>query len=145
MSIVYDTGLRVIPDPLRGLRREDRYVATIKRDAERTNLLISGGVREYRDAEFKHLESTSYRLDGAIGHAITTASKIMLNASIERLKDNRTGADIDRYLTGARYEYVSKENLTLAFDYRWTNVYSPDVYAVNYYNNRYTVELRKSF
>ena len=145
MTIEYDTGLRVIPDPVRGLRREDRYVATIKRDVERTSLLISGGMREYRDAESKHLESTSYRLNGSVSHATTTSSKIKLELTAERLVNNRTGADIDRYLTGARYEYVSKENLTLAFDYRWTNVYSPDVYAVNYYNNRYTVELRKSF
>ena len=145
VTISYETGLRNIPDPLRGLRREDRYVVTIRRDVERTSLLISGGIREYRDAEFKHLENTSYRLNGAVSHAVTTTSKILLDLTTERLVDNRTGADIDRYLTGVRYEYVSMENLTLALDYRYTNVYSPDVYAVNYFNNRFTVELRKVF
>jgi hypothetical protein len=145
MTIIYDTGLRLIPDPLRLLRREDRYVATIRRDVERTSLMISGGMRQYRDAETKHLENTSYRLDGSVGHAMTTSSTIMLNASVERLVDERIEQDIDRYLTGARYEYAFRDNLTLALDYRWTNVYSAEVYAVNYYNNRYTVELRKTF
>jgi hypothetical protein len=111
-------------------------VATIKRDAE--DLLLSGGV-EYRDAE---LNTSRARATGWMEHAMHKIQN--RHASIERL--GTTGPYvIDRYLTGARYEYVSKENLTLAFDYRWTNVYSPDVYAVNYYNNRYTVELRKSF
>jgi hypothetical protein len=28
---------------------------------------------------------------------------------------------------------------------RYTNVYSPDIYSVNYYNTRFAVELRKVF
>ncbi|HEY6012123.1 MAG TPA: TIGR03016 family PEP-CTERM system-associated outer membrane protein [Nitrospirota bacterium] len=145
MTIIYDTGLRIIPDPRRVVRREDRYVVSIRRDVERTSLMVSGGMRQYRDVETKHLENTSYRLDGSVSHSMTTASKIILNGSVERLVDERIDDHINRYLTGARYEYAFRDNLTFALDYRWTNVYSPDVYAVNYYNNRYTVELRKSF
>jgi len=43
ITITYETGLRFIPDPLRNLRREDRYVATIRKDSERTSLAVSGG------------------------------------------------------------------------------------------------------
>ncbi len=46
---------------------------------------------------------------------------------------------------GARFEHLFTENLTLALDYRYTNVYSPDVYVYNYFNNRFSVELRKVF
>ena len=145
MTIVYDTGLRLLPDPMRVLRREDRYVATVRRDVERTSLMLSGGMRQYRDVETKHLETTSYRVEGSVGHAITTSSKIMLNAAVERLVDERIQQETDRYLTGARYEYALRDNLTFALDYRWSNVYSAEVYSVNYYNNRYAVELRMTF
>jgi hypothetical protein len=145
ITVTYETGVRYVIDPLRSQRKEDRYLATVRRDGERTSLAVSGGIIEYREAEIKHLENSTYRLTGTIGHAITIKSKITVDVGTERFKDYLSSASADRYLTGIRFEHLAKENLTLAMDYRFTNVYSRDDYSMNYYNNRFAVELRKTF
>jgi uncharacterized protein (PEP-CTERM system associated) len=118
---------------------------TVKKDSERSSIAVSGGLIEYREAIHKNLENTIYRLTGAISHNITTKSKFTLDLTAERLDDNQTGASTERYLTGVRFEYLAQEQLTLAIDYRYTNVYSSDISSETYDNNRFTVELRKVF
>ncbi|MGC1453907.1 MAG: TIGR03016 family PEP-CTERM system-associated outer membrane protein [Nitrospirota bacterium] len=145
MTVTYETGLRFIPDPILILRREDRYLATISKAVERSSLSVSGGLIEYRNVINKHLETSSYQVTGTLNHALTTKSKIILDLGAYRLKDYLVHAKTDRYLTGARFEHLLAENLTLALDYRYTNVYSPDVYSYNYFNNRFSFELRKVF
>jgi hypothetical protein len=145
VTVTYETGLRFVTDPLGIRRREDRYLATVRKDVERSSIAVSGGLLEYREAIHNNLENTIYRLTGSISHALSIKSKIMIDLTAERLKDYLLGVSTDRYLTGARFEHLAMENLTLALDYRYTNVYSPDVYSLNYYNNRVTVELRKVF
>jgi hypothetical protein len=145
VTVSCETGLRFIADPQGILRREDRYLATIRRDVERNSIVVSGGLLEYREAENKHLENTSYLVKGSISHALTTRSKIILDLSLERLKDQPSGDFTDRYFTGARFEKLIMEDLTLALDYRFSNVYSPDVYLENYANNRFAVEVQKFF
>jgi hypothetical protein len=145
VTVTYETGLRFIPDPIQNLRREDRYLATIRKDIERTSLVISGGLVEYREAEHKNLENTSYRLTGMISHNLTTKSKFRFDLAAERLDDNQAGTSIETYRTGVRFEYLAQEKLTLALDYRYTNVYSTDISSESYDNNRFTLELRKVF
>jgi hypothetical protein len=145
VTVSYETGLRFIADPQGGLRREDRYLATVRKEVERTSFAVSGGMREYRDAVYKHLERTSYLVNGSVSHAITTKSKILLDLTSDRLRENPSSAVTDRILTGVRFEYRAREKLTLALDYRYTDVYTPDVYLTNYYSNRFTMELRKVF
>jgi hypothetical protein len=127
------------------LRREDRYVATITRKVERTAYSVAGGFVEYRDAQSKHLEQTSYDIAGAITHNITTNSKISLDLSYQRLEDNVNKTYTELYLEGGKYEYLLLESLTLALEYRYTNSFSPDIFENDYYNNRFTVELKKVF
>jgi hypothetical protein len=145
LTITYETGLRFIPDPYLVLRREDRYLATLRKDAERTSLMLSGGLIEYRDVKYKHLQNTDYRLSGVISHAVTTKSKMILSLTADRWDDNQTGTSTERYLTGVRFEHMPTEKLTLALDYRYTNVYSQYNYLEIYDNNRFTVEFRKVF
>jgi hypothetical protein len=145
MTLSFETGLSYIEDPLRALRREDRYVATIKKNTERTSLVASVGLWEYRDAETKHLETTSYRTNGTISHAVTQNLKGIFTYTVERLEDNRMDTYTSRYLPGARFDYRSSETLTMSLDYRYTNNYSPDIYTNNYYSNRVMVEIKKTF
>lgn len=145
ITVTYETGLRFIPDPLRNLLREDRYLVTVRKDVERSSLAVSGKFTEYREAEHKHLENTSYQLTGTIGHNLTKTSKLTLDITAERLDDNQTDTSLETYRTGVRFEYALRENFTLALDYRYTNVFSPDDSSKTYDNNRFTVELRKVF
>lgn len=145
VTVTYETGLRFIPDPIQNLRREDRYLATIRKDVERTSLVLSGGLIEYREAEHKNLENTSYRLTGTISHSLTTKSKLTFDLAAERLDDNQAGTYLETYRTGVRFEYLAWEKLMLALDYRYTNVYSTYISSETYDNNRFSVELRKFF
>ena len=145
MTVTYETGLRFIPDPNEILRREDRYLATVTKAVERTSLSVSGGLKEYRNIINKHLENSSYQVKGKMSHAITAKSTIILDLGAERLKDYQVYTKVDRYLTGVRFEHLAAETLTVALDYRYSNVYSPDVYTDNYYNNRFSIEIRKAF
>jgi hypothetical protein len=144
-SFSFETGLQYIEDPQRVLRREDRYIATIRREIERTVYSVAGGFVEYRNAYSNHLEETSYTVGGNIAHKISTNSKISLDLSYQRLEDNVNKTYTELYLSGGRYEYLLLEDLTLALEYRYTNSFSPDIFANDYYNNRYIVEVKKVF
>jgi hypothetical protein len=145
MTVTYETGLRFIPDPFLILRREDRYLATIRKDVERTSLVVSGGLIEFRNIKNKHLEDSDYRVNGTLSHAITTKSTIILNLGADWYKYYLAYTQTTRYLTGVRFEHLAAEHLTLALEYRYSNVYSPEVYSNNYFNNRFSVELRSVF
>ncbi len=141
----FETGLTYIEDPFRVLRRQDRYVATIRREIERTAYSVTGSLMEYRNAQTKHLENTSYSVGGNITHQITTNSRILANLTYQRLEDNVFNTYTELYLSGGRYEYLLRESLTLALEYRYTNSYSPDIFFNDYYNNRIIVEIKKVF
>jgi hypothetical protein len=87
----------------------------------------------------------TYRLNGTLSHAVTTKSKIMVDLATERYKDYQLSTVTDRYLAGVRFEHLAAEMLTWALDYRYTKVFSPEVSMADYYNNRFTVEVRKGF
>ncbi len=144
-SFSFETGLRYIDDPQRVLRREDRYIATIRRAIERTAFSVSASFFEYRNAITKHLEDSSYNISGNVTHELTTNTIISLDLTYQWLEDDVNDTHTELYLAGGRYEYRLQENLTLALDYRYTNSYSPQIFDNDYYNNRITVELKKVF
>ncbi len=144
-SFSFETSLQYIEDPTRILRRQDQYIATIKREVERTQYSVFASFYEYRNAFTNHLEDSSYNVGGNITHRLTTNSSISLNLTYQRLEDAVNNTYTEIYLAGGRYEYLLHENLTLALEYRYTNSYSPEIFANDYYNNRIFVELRKRF
>lgn len=144
-SFSFEAGLRYIEDPQRTIRREDRYTATIKREIERTAYGVFASFMEYRNAQSKHLEDSSYSVGGNIAHKITTTSKVSLDLTYQQLVDNVNKTYTESYLWGGRYEYLLLEKLTLALEYRYTNSYSPENYFNDYSNNRIIVEVKKVF
>jgi len=144
-SFSFQAGLRYVEDPLRVMRRQDQYTATIKREIERTAYSVSAGLVEYRNAQTKHLEDTVYSVGGNITHNITTKSKVSLDLSYRQLVDPINKTYTESYLSAGRYEYLLLEELTLALEYRYTNSYSPYIFSNDYYNNRIIVEVKKVF
>jgi hypothetical protein len=146
----FDTALIYPNDPQSVVRREDDFSATIRRDVERTSLSITALLQEFRNALTKHLQATSYTVSGKISYLINEQSKVFADLSIQRLEDNVFDTYTDLYISGVRYEYLARENLTLALEYRYTNSYNPyatesNYYSTDYYNNRLIVEVKKSF
>jgi hypothetical protein len=144
-KFTFDTALNYVDDPQRVLRRVDSYTARIRREVERTSLGVTGSLQEYRNALTKHLESKSYSVGGTVNHEIATQSKIIADLTIQRLEDSVEDTYTDLYLSGVRYEYRGWENVTLAFGYRYTNSYSPDIYFNCYTNNQFIAEVKKAF
>jgi len=140
-----ETGLSFITDPLRVLRREDRYVASIRKETERTALTVSAGAFDYRDPETKHLENTTYRVGGTMRYALTLRTSIFLDLAEERHKEYQTYTDQDLLLSGVRLEHRTTEHLTLSLQYRYTDSYAPDTFELNYYNNRALFEIAGTF
>lgn len=142
----FNAKLTYVEDPSSLMRREDRYVATIGRSTERTSLGITAGRYEYRNVATQHLEQTRHALTGTISHASSQTSKIIYDVSIGRIEDYTTP---DRYTAlyrgGVRFEYTPSERLTIGLQYRYANVYSPDVYEDNYQNDRFILDIKKEF
>jgi hypothetical protein len=145
LTASFITSLSYVPDPLRVLRRQDRYEATISKKTERSSLSVSGSLTEYRNAETKHLEDTAYRLGGAMRYAVTPRSSIAVDLAIERHKEYETDTARDLYLNGVRFERRVAEKVTAALAYRYSNSYSHDVFLDNYYDNRVIFEINGSF
>gem|GEM_PF-2220113 len=141
----FNTKLTYVDDPLSVLLREDRYVAAINRDTERTSLGISAGRYEYRNVISKNLLNTRHTLNGTIGHASSHTSKIIYDASIGWIEDYVLDRYTAIYLGGIRFEYAPSEDLRVALQYRYANAYSPDVFALNYHDNRVMAEVKKTF
>ena len=151
LTFTIETVSSYVEDPLRVLRRVDRYAAGIKREVERTSLGLTGALQEYRNAKTKQLEQTSYTASGSVSHEITTQSKAFLDLYTQRLEENLLDTYTVLYLAAVRYEYTGWETLTVAVAYRYSNnrnPYHPDLgpyYDGNYYNNRFIVEIKKVF
>ncbi len=97
----FTAKLTYVEDPFVIVRREDRYVATINRDTERTSLGISAGRYEYRNVATQHLEHTRYALTGTISHESSPTSKIIYDLSIGRYEDNVLDQYTALYTRGA--------------------------------------------
>jgi hypothetical protein len=145
VEVAYRMRSDYVPDPLRVLRREDRYVATVTKETPRTALGILAGLYEYRDAPTNHLESTIYRLTGTVKHALSPTLTLLLNESIERHDDNVANTTVALWISGVRLEHRMLADLILALDFNYTNSYSHDIYTSNYINNRFIVGLTKRF
>jgi hypothetical protein len=153
-GIIHKTGkytcslnakLTYVEDPFYIVRREDRYVATISRGTERTSLGISAGRYEYRNVASQHLEHTRHALTGTISHASTQTSKLIYDVSIGRIDDYAPDRYTALYRGGVRFEYMPYASITVALQYRYANVYAPDVYAENHTSNRFILDIKKEF
>lgn len=167
-SLTIETALNYIDDPLWVLRREDRYLATLKSEAElastpavtgspdyrmaavrdpgeRTSWLVSAGVMEYRDVVTRYLEDRTYRAHVTFGHAITRRWKGAYDLTAERFEDKQLDYFSVRYVTDVRLGWQVTERLAFSFNYRFTDSYSPDFYERNYGNSRSIVEAKYVF
>jgi hypothetical protein len=146
-TLSFVAALTYIDDPLRILRREDRYVGTFRKQTERFTLGLTAGLWEYRDILTKHLQNSRYSTGGTVSYIITPALQGTYSLSIDRNEDNVMKTFSMLYLDVVRLAYQLGANTTLAVDYRFTHGYSPDPinYGLNYDNNRISVELTKQF
>ena len=146
LSIRYETGRRWIDDPVRILRREDRYILGVSREVERTSLGGSIAYREYGSGGYS--DEQRYTTIVSFSHYLTERVQGLYSVTNEKylrypvLSPNTTTIV---YFTDIRLNYRANENLIYSLIYRYTDSYSRDVYIDNYYNNRIIVEVKKIF
>ena len=146
-TLSFVAALTYIDDPLRILRREDRYVGTFRKETERFTLGFTAGLWEYRDILTKHLQNSRYGTSGTVSYRITPALQGTYSLSIDRNEDNVMRTFSMLYLDEVRLAYQLGASTALAVDYRFTHGYSPDPinYGLNYDNNRISLQLTKQF
>ena len=146
-SLSFNAALTYIDDPIRVRRREDRYVATFRKETDRIRLEAIAGRWEYRDILTKRLQNTRHGLQGSVGYDFTQALRGTYSLRIDRYEDNRARTSSMVYINQLRGEYLFPANTVLALDYRFDHGYSPDAvnYGMNYDNNRVVLEIRKTF
>ncbi len=146
-TITFNAALSYIDDPTRVQRREDRYVASLRKDTERSRLEATLGHWEYRDVLTKRLQNTRDSIGGTISYQITPALRGAYSPTIDRYEDSPTDTFSMLYINVVRLEYLFPANTVLALDYRFAHGYSPDPinFNLNYDNNSVTIELRKLF
>jgi len=145
LTVTIDTGLSYIPDPTRVLRREDRYVGTIRNETGRTTLAVSGGLLEYRGAITNVHENTTYFLNGSWRYALTPRSSVILNLIGQRFKYYAPYSLQDLYQSGLRIEHRVTEQVTVALQYRYSESESTNTSTGNYFNNRTLVSIAGRF
>jgi hypothetical protein len=154
-TVSFNTALAYIDDPgsftdparRRIQRREDRYVATLRKETERFALGATMGRWEYRNMLTQHLENTRNGIGGSLSYEITPTLRGTYALTIDRYDDNRMRTYSMLYNNTARLEYTFPADTLLALEYRFAHGYAPDPvnYYKNYDNNRVVVELRKRF
>jgi hypothetical protein len=146
-TISFNTALTYIDDPQRVQRREDRYVATFRKDTERFGLGMTVGRWEYRNVFTKHLQDTRHGIGGTISYRLTPSLLGRYDLNIDRYEDNTIDAFSMVYLNHVRLEYVFPANTRLSLAYQFAHGYSPDAlwFYRNYDNNRITLEVSKTF
>jgi len=146
-SLSFNAALTYVDDPLRILRREDRYVGTFRKETERFTLGVTVGLWEYRDILTKHLQDTRYSSGGTVSYVITPALQGTYSLTIDRYVNDQTETYYMLYLDMVRLAYQLGANTTLAVNYLFTHGYSPDAvnFNQNYDNNRINLELTKQF
>ncbi len=146
-TLSFNAALTYVDDPNFILRREDRYVATLRKDTERFTLGLTAGLWEYRDILTKHLQDSRYSTSGTVSYALTPELKGTYSLTIDRFEDNQQQTFSMLYLNEVRFDYLLAEKTTLSLDYKFAHGYSPDAvnFFQNYDNNRITLELSKRF
>jgi hypothetical protein len=137
LTASFETGLSYIPDPLRVLRREDRYVATIRKNTARSSLSVSGSLTEYRTRTSTRGTLPAQRRNEI---CLDIEINVALDLSTSRHKSIRH-ARSGPVSNGGGSNTVPQRSLP-RFDRM--NAYSPDVFLDNYYDNRVIFEIKGS-
>lgn len=146
ITLAYETGRIWVDDPTVILRREDRYIASLKRDVERTLFGASLAYREYGTHGYS--DERKYSTLVNFSHYVTQKVQGLYSLMIDKYKkfpvEARDTSSIV-YLTGIRFDYNANESLTYSIDYRYADSYSGNSYLDNYMNHRIMAEMKMRF
>lgn len=146
-TLSVETGRSWIEDPYLAERREDRYLATLRTETERTSAGMSIAVREY-GLDRKTIDERKYSLSADLAHFLTTRLQARFGMALDRYKSYSTYApDANARVRHAdvRLEHHASDSVTVALDYRYTDSDSPDPFGETYEVNRVLLEVKKIF
>lgn len=146
ITLTFETGRAWIDDPRAIVRREDRYIAGMRIDRERTSGGVSLAVRNYGIGPYVYDHKYSTTAD--FSHFLTEKLQGKYTLTVDRYDSYPVDAPDTMtivYNTDIRFDHYSTESLTLSLSYRYTDSYSPNLPENNYKINRVLAEVRKSF
>lgn len=148
-ALSFRTSLDFVDDPLRILRRKDRYEVSLRKKMDRLQVDITAGVWEFRKIVTNYLQDVRTGMTALLSYSFTPMLEATYGLTIERFdnkeREAQTGREEyeSRYVNELRLEYGLSETVTLSGDYGYTNNYAPHSPENNYYNNWVRVKLSK--
>jgi uncharacterized protein (PEP-CTERM system associated) len=173
ITLTYETARTWIDDPIFILRREDRYIAGIRKgstvleeavpagqrtagdslttapvlkDVGRTSIGGTFGYREYGTGNYvnERRYTTTAFFSHFLGEKVQGTYALAIDAYY-RFPERAGNTTTIVYVTDVRFDYHAQETLTYWTSYQYTDSYSPDIYPDNYYVNRVFVGVTASF
>jgi hypothetical protein len=146
MSVRGETGRTWVEDPYRVERREDRYVAGLRVENERTSGGFSAALRDYGVGQYN--DERRYTTTADFSHYLSEKLQGKYALTIDRYENYPADSPDTMtivYNTDIRFDHHSTASLTLSLSYRYTDSYSPNLYGNNYQANRVLAEVKKIF
>jgi len=145
-SLSYETGRTWIEDPYLSEQREDRYVATLKTEHQRTTAGLSVALRNYGDDQ--NTTEQKYTIDADISHFLTEHLRARVALNNDRYKRTSVDNSISRttvYHAEVLFEQHITESFIVTMSYRYAESHSLDTESDNYRVNRVYLEAKQSF
>jgi hypothetical protein len=146
ITLSYETGRTWIDDPIFILRREDRYIAGIRKEVERTTIGGTIGYREYGTGNY--VDERRYTTTAFFSHYLGEKVQGSYALTIDgyyRFPQRAGNTTTIVYVTDFRFDYHAQETLSYWINYQYTDSYSPQIYIDNYQVNRMTIGITASF
>lgn len=173
ITFSYETARTWIDDPILILRREDRYIAGIRKgatvldeaapadqrspgnplttapfvkDVGRTSIGGTVGYREYGTGNYvdERRYTTTAFFSHFLGETVQGTYALTIDAYY-RFPQRAGNTTTIVYVTDVRFDYHARETLIYWISYQYTDSYSPDIYIDNYHVNRATIGVTASF
>ena len=146
ITLSYETGRTWLDDPFFILRREDRYIAGIRKEVERTSIGVTAGYREY--GIDNNVDERRYTTTASFSHYLLEKLQGSYALSIDgyyRFPRRAENTTTIAYWTDVRFDYHAQEAISYWINYQYIDSYSPDIYTDNYNTNRVTIGITASF
>jgi len=173
ITLTYETARTWIDDPIFILRREDRYIAGIRKgstvldeavpagqrttgdslttapvlkDVGRTSIGGTFGYREYGTGNYvdERRYTTTAFFSHFLGEKVQGTYALTIDAYY-RFPPRAGNTTTIVYVTDVRFDYHAQETLTYWTSYQYTDSYSPHIYPDNYNVNRVFVGVTAIF
>lgn len=140
-----DGSIDVTENPRSTPEWVEAYSLALLRKTGRGSYSLSLNFSDYKDLETRSLRSRVYGTSGRVVYNFNQKLSGTVGFTAERIEDKPQNTYTRRFLVSPRLDYALSEGLKLALVYNYADYHSPAIASDNYRNNRFSIEIRKTF